>query len=58
MAQDLADDVNGNTSAEPNEDDLNDNMPQDLSLGELDITSTDVSLKGTCLDHNTAFLFL
>ncbi len=44
--QDFVDDENGNLASGANDDEGDDALPQDLSLGDLDITSSDVSLKG------------
>ncbi|KAK9908133.1 hypothetical protein WJX75_003087 [Coccomyxa subellipsoidea] len=44
--QEFLDDDNGNLASGAHEEEDKDALPQDLSLGDLDITSSDVSLKG------------
>lgn len=61
--QEFLDDDNGNLASGAHEEEDKDALPQDLSLGDLDITSSDVSLKGEapclcCLQHLSCLFLL
>lgn len=47
-ARDFLEDENGISTREVHDEEDNDDMPQNLALGDLDITSSCVSLKGVC----------